>query len=119
MNEMLKEVKGRRLPLDQPSHTTETFDRMRYILVNKIKMRRNSTYTDDINCHVFEIGHFSINGSRDGGLPGDFCVSDFGIEIRYEAPKGRAFNKAKRLGDSYQSMLSSERHEGVPSHKSQ
>jgi hypothetical protein len=110
------------LPLDQPSHTTETFDRMRYILVNKIKMRRkthNSTYIDDINRHVFEISHFGINGSRDGSLPGDFCISDFRIEIRYEAPKGRAFNKAKRLGDSYQSMLSSERHEGVPSHKSQ
>lgn len=34
MKEMLKEVKGRRLRVDQPSHTTDTFEGMRYRFVS-------------------------------------------------------------------------------------
>jgi hypothetical protein len=120
MNEILNEVKGRRLPLDQPSHTTDTFDWMCYTLVNKVETYYNSTYVDEINCYAFKIGHFAVNGSCNGSFLRDICVTEFGIEIGYETPKGRAFDKAKRL-EIYQSMLSSERgrREDILNHKSQ
>jgi hypothetical protein len=34
MNDMLKEVKGRRFRVDQPSQMVDTFDEMRYLWVN-------------------------------------------------------------------------------------
>jgi hypothetical protein len=97
MNEILNEVNGRRLPLDQPSHTTDTFDWMCYTQVNKVEACCKSTYIDEINRCAFEIGHFAVNGSRNGSFLEDICVTEFGIEIGYETPKGRAFNEVKRL----------------------
>jgi hypothetical protein len=51
----------------------------------------------EINYCAFEIDHFAVNGSHDGSFLGDICITEFGIEIRYETPKGRAVKAQKGL----------------------
>jgi len=49
MNEMLKEVYGRRFRVDQPSQTVETFDEMRYHLVSTKESGKRMQLTSTIS----------------------------------------------------------------------
>ena len=77
MNEMLKEVYGRRFRVDQPSQTVETFDEMRYHF--STEWEKNATHIDNLQCYFLKHHHLFVDSASNTGLVGNVFILDLVI----------------------------------------
>lgn len=77
MKDMLNEVKGRRLPVDHPSQTADTFDWMRCHFVSvELSYERYETHPNNLQRNLLEVYHFGIHGVGNSRLLRNVVVAD-------------------------------------------